>query len=178
MCSSLGLCASWTLLTIFFPMLGKFLAIISSNIFSGPFCLSASYGTPRMWMLMHLMCHRSLWLSSFFLIFFFYILLCGIDLYHCALQVIYLFSASVVLLLIPSSVLFSLCFLFFSSSRSLVCISCISSIVFPRSLIVFIIIILNSFSGRLPISSSFSCFLSGFILSLHLADSFLLFHPD
>ena len=132
-------------------------------------------------MLMHLMFyHRSLRLSSFFFFShsFFYILFCGIVLYHCALQVIYLFFASVILLLIPSSVLFNLWFLFFSSSKSLICISCISSIVFPRSWIIFIIIILNSFSGRLPISSSFSCFLRGFILSLHLADSFLLFHPD
>ena len=32
--------ASWTWMTIFFSMLGKFSAIISSNIFSGPFCLS------------------------------------------------------------------------------------------------------------------------------------------
>ena len=34
------LCASWTWLTIFFPMLGKFSAIISSNIFSDHFSLS------------------------------------------------------------------------------------------------------------------------------------------
>ena len=37
--SCLGLCVSWTELIIFFPMLVKFSAIISSNIFSGPFCL-------------------------------------------------------------------------------------------------------------------------------------------
>ena len=35
----LGLCASWALLTISFPMLEKFAAIISSSIFSGPFPL-------------------------------------------------------------------------------------------------------------------------------------------
>ena len=49
--------------------------------------------------------------------------------------------------------------LFFSSSRSLLNISCIfsirASILFPRFLIIFTIIILNSFSGTLPISSSF-----------------------
>ena len=45
------LCASWTWLTIFFPMLGKFSAIISSNIFSGPFSLSSPSGTPVMQML-------------------------------------------------------------------------------------------------------------------------------
>ena len=45
--------------------------------------------------------------------------------------------------------------LLFSFSRSLLNLSCIFSIVFPRSWIIFTIIILNSFSGRLPISSSF-----------------------
>ena len=59
------LCASWTSLTISFPLLGKFSAIISSNIFSGPFFLS-SPGTPMMQMLVHLMLsQRSLRLSSF-----------------------------------------------------------------------------------------------------------------
>ena len=33
------LCASWTWVAISFPMLGNFSAIISSNIFSGPFSL-------------------------------------------------------------------------------------------------------------------------------------------
>ena len=37
-------------------------------------------------------------------------------------------------------------------------ISCMFSIVFPRSWIIFIIIILNSFSEKLPVSTSFSCF--------------------
>ena len=32
-------CASWTWLTISFPMLGTFSAFTSSNIFSGPFSL-------------------------------------------------------------------------------------------------------------------------------------------
>ena len=52
--------------------------------------------------------------------------------------------------------------LFLNSSRSLLNISCIflifASILFPRSWIIFTIIILNSFSGRFPISPSFSCF--------------------
>ena len=38
------LCASWTWVAISFPMLGKFLTIISSNIFSGPFSLSSPLG--------------------------------------------------------------------------------------------------------------------------------------
>ena len=44
--------------------------------------------------------------------------------------------------------------LLFSSSRSLLNVSCVFSILFPRFWIIFIIIILNYFSGRLPISSS------------------------
>ena len=51
--------------------------------------------------------------------------------------------------------LFIIVCLLFSSSRSLLNVSCISSILFPRFWIIFTIIILNSFSGRLPISSSF-----------------------
>ena len=38
------LCTSWTWVTDSFPMLGKFLAIISSYIFSGPFCLFSFWG--------------------------------------------------------------------------------------------------------------------------------------
>ena len=71
-------------------------------------------------------------------------------------------SASVILLLISSHVLFTSVYLFFSTSRSLVIISCIfsifASILFLRSWTIFTIIILNSFSGRLLISTSFHCF--------------------
>ena len=60
-----------------------------------------------------------------------------------------------------SSVLFNSVCLFFSSSRSLVNIYCIfsifASIVFLRSWIIFTII-LNSISGRLPVSTSLSCY--------------------
>ena len=42
-----------------------------------------------------------------------------------------------------------------SSSRSLLNVSCIFSILFPRFWIFFTIIILNSVSGKLPTSSSF-----------------------
>ena len=66
--------------------------------------------------------------------------------------------------------LFCFCFLlvycsslFFSFFGSLVNISCIFSILFLRSWIIFTIIILNSFSGSLPIPTSFSCFSGGFI---------------
>ena len=96
--------------------------------------------------------------------------------------------ASVTLLLTPSSVfLFQLLFisvcLFFSSSRSLLNISCIfcicASILFLRSWLIFTIITLNSFLGRLPISTSLSCscsFIWGFIFFLHLGHVPLLSH--
>ena len=45
--------------------------------------------------------------------------------------------------------------LLFSSSRYLLNVSCIFSILFPRFWIIFTIITLNSFSGRMPISYSF-----------------------
>ena len=48
----------------------------------------------------------------------------------------------------------SVCLLF-SSSRSLLNVSCIFSILFLRFWIIFTITTLNSFSGRLPISSLF-----------------------
>ena len=63
---------SWTLVAISFPTLGKFSTIISSSIFSYPFFLSISYGTPMIQMLGHLtLSQRSLRLSSFLLILFF-----------------------------------------------------------------------------------------------------------
>ena len=83
--------------------------------------------------------------------------------------------APIILLLVPSRMLFTsiialfiidwLFFIFFISSRSLLNISCIfsilvssqficSSILFSRFWIIFAVNILNSFSGRLPISSS------------------------
>ena len=70
-------------------------------------------------------------------------------------------SVSEILLLIPSTVfsvsvivLFVSVCLFFNSSRSLLIDSCIYSILFSRFWVIFIII-LNSFSGSLPISYSF-----------------------
>ena len=69
-----ALCASWTLLTISFPILWKFSTIISSNIFSDPFFFSSFSWTPIIQILVHLMLsQRSLRLSSilFILIFLF-----------------------------------------------------------------------------------------------------------
>ena len=76
-------------------------------------------------------------------------------------------SASVILLLISSHVLFTSVYLFFSTSRSLVIISFIfsifASIIILRSWTIITIIIQNSFSGSLPVSTSFSCFSCPFI---------------
>ena len=64
------LCASWTWLTISFPMLGKFSAIILSNIFLGPFSLSSPSGNPTMQILVCLiLSQRSLRLFSFFFLY-------------------------------------------------------------------------------------------------------------
>ena len=41
--SCLGPCDSWTWLTISIPMLGTFSAVLSSNVFSGPFSFSDPY---------------------------------------------------------------------------------------------------------------------------------------
>ena len=62
---------SWTWVAISFPILGKFSTIISSSIFSQPFFLSSSPGTPMFQMLGRLtLSQRSLRLSSFLLILF------------------------------------------------------------------------------------------------------------
>ena len=71
-------------------------------------------------------------------------------------------SASDILLLIPSRVVLisvillfvSVC-LFFNCYRSLLIDYCMFSILFSRFLIIFTLIILNSFSGSLPLSCSF-----------------------
>jgi len=107
-------------------------------------------------MLVHLMLsQRSLRLSSFLLILF--SIFCFMAMISTILSSRSLIhsSASVILLLIPSSVLFLYVFI---SSRALVNSFHIFSILFLKSWIIFTIIILNSFSGRLPISTSFSCF--------------------
>ena len=64
-----------------------------------------------------------------------------------------------IMLLIPSSILFIPVCMFFSSSKCLV--TFLPSARSLRSCIIYTIITLNSFSGRLPISTLFSCF-SGF----------------
>ena len=161
---------SWTWVAISFPISGKFSIIISSSIFSWTFFLSSSSGTPMIQMLGHLtLSQRSLRLSSFLLILF-SSLLHLFPPFYLPLNLSY---ASVILLLVPSRLLlisvialFITDYLFFISSRSLLNISCIFSILVSclficnfilcsRFWIIFTIIILNSFSGRLPIFSAF-----------------------
>ena len=63
---------SWTWVAISFSILRKFSTIISASIFSWPFFLSSSSGTPMIQMLRHLtLFQRSLRLYSFILILFF-----------------------------------------------------------------------------------------------------------
>ena len=74
---------SWTWVAISFPFVGKFPAIISSSNFSWPFFLSSSSGTPMIQMLGHFtLSQRSLSLSSFLLILFFFFPLCFIYFHH------------------------------------------------------------------------------------------------
>ena len=117
--SCLGLRASWTWLTVSFLTLGKFSAITSSNIFSGPFSLSFPSGTSVIQILVHLMLsQRSLRLSSFYFILF--------SIYSVAVISTILYSRSfihsfalVIRPLIPSSVLFiSVCLFFISSMQT------------------------------------------------------------
>ena len=149
------LCSFWIWLTTSFPVLGKFSAIISPNIFSGPH--PPLSGTPTMWMMVHsVLFQRSLRLSPFFIFHsFFYILFCSNDFYHYVFQVTSLFFCINYSVSDSSSVLFtSLCWLFSSSVKFLA----YSAFFSPKSYIIFTIIVLNSFSGRSSISTSFSCF--------------------
>ena len=62
---------SWTWVAISFPILWVFSTIIYSSIFSWPFFLSSSFGTPMILMLGHLtLLQRSLRLSPFLLFVF------------------------------------------------------------------------------------------------------------
>ena len=169
-------CVSWTWLTISFCILGKFSENFQGNqdnqlfkYFLRFFFYSPS-GIPIMQLLVCLMLsQRSLRLSSFlFILFSIFCSVAGISTILSSRSFI-CSSASVILLWIPYSVLFIFACLFFSSSRSLVNISCIfsvsafilflnhySEIIHYHSCKSFISIIMNSFSGMLPISTSFS----------------------
>ena len=117
------LCASWIWLIISFFMLGKFSTIISSQIFSCPFFLSYSSGTPLIQMLVHLiLSHRSLKLSSvLFILFTLFTLFCSSEVISTVLSSSSLirFSSSDLRLLISSRVFF---FFFLNFSNCVVCL--------------------------------------------------------
>ena len=88
--SCLGLSGFLGLGWLFPSPLGKFSPIISSSIFSWPFFLPSSSGTPMIQMLGRLtLSQRSLRLSSFLLIFFFFFPLCFIYFYHSIFHLTY-----------------------------------------------------------------------------------------
>lgn len=65
------LCISWTLVTVFLPMLGNYSAIIFWNIFSDVLFLSLPSVSPIMWTLvLSMLLPRSLKLSSFLFCFY------------------------------------------------------------------------------------------------------------
>ena len=148
MCSSLGLsCLGLSVLLDLFDYFlshaGEVLAIISSDIFSGPLSLSSSE-TPIMQIVVRVMLSQRSDFISFHS--FSYILSCSIDFHHSVFQVTYPFF-------LPQLFRYG----FFLGYCSSVCLffgssSCIF-IHFPRSWIIFTVIILNCFSGRLPSST-------------------------
>jgi len=94
--------------------------------------------------------------SFYFILFFrsYFHHLSSSSLIHSSIADILLFIPSRVFL-ISVNVLFVYVCLCFNSSRFLLIDSCIFSFLFSRFLIISTIIILNSFSGSVPISSSF-----------------------
>ena len=148
-------------------MLGNFLALISLNIFSGPFSLSPPSKTPIMWMLVHvILFQRSLRPYSFFFHSSFFILFHGSVFHYSCLSshlfvlLPHLFCYWFLLEYISVIILFiSVCSLKVLSLLNISCIfSVCTSILILRSCIVFsFVFTLNSFSGRLPISTSLSC---------------------
>ena len=151
------LCAFWTWLTISFSMLRKFKTIISSKIFLYHFFFSSSSGTPynsNVGVFYIIPEVSETVLSSFHS--FYFILLFRSYFHQFIFQLtdsFFCFSYSVLIpsrvFLISIIVLFVSVYLFFNSSRSLLTDSYIFSILFSRSLVIFTIIILNSFSGSL-----------------------------
>ena len=107
---------SWTWVAIFFPILGKFSTIASSRIFSWPFFLSSSSGTPMIQMLGHLTLSQVVSVpgcpivSEVVLISFnsFFLFSSLLHLFPPFYLSPHLSSASIILLLVPSRVFFYL----------------------------------------------------------------------
>ena len=85
-----NLWTSWTWLTISFPLLEKFSAIIFANFFSSPSSLFF-FWDPYNQMLVHLMLSQSSVRLSSSLFILFCILLCGSDFHHSVLLIVQLF---------------------------------------------------------------------------------------
>ena len=160
------LCPSWTWMTVSFSRLGKFSPVISSNMFSAPFYLSSPSGTPILWIFVHLiLSQRALKLSSFLFILFPFFCLVAVISTTPSLSLLIHFSVSFSLQLIPSSVFFISVTVFFSSLFSLLYFLslCLISYWFyfffsQVQWAFFVTITLNSSSGKLLISISFSNF--------------------
>ena len=163
-------------MSVSFPILGKFLAIISSGISLWPFFFfSSPSGTPMIQMLVCLiLIQRSFRLSS--ILFIPFSLFFSVAVISTILPSTSLIHSSVlvILLLIPCGIFFisniHLSLLALKSYSCLIKISCnfsiCASIIFPISWIIVIIIVnWNSFSGKLSISSSFSCFVCFYLSS-------------
>ena len=162
--------AFWTWLTISFTMLGSF-QLLSLQMFSWVLSLFSFWDPYNMNVdVFNVVPEVSYAVFIFFFHSFFCILFCSSDFRHSFFQVTHWFFCPLFcywfLLVYYSS-------LSFSSSRYLVNISSIFFILFPRSWIICTIIILNSFSGRLPISTPFSCFPG--VLFFHLGVLLYLF---
>ena len=162
------LCASWTCVAISFPMLGMFLTIIFSNIFFRCFLFLFSFWDPYNlnvggFNVVPELCETIF--NSFLFIYFCFVLLLGSHFHHSIFQLTCSFFCLTYSAIDSFQSIFHFIYcvvhhsLFFSSFRSLLNISCIfsicTSILFLRCWIIFTIITLNLFSGRLFISFSF-----------------------
>ena len=146
-------------------MLGKFSAIFSSDVFFSPFSLSSPFGTPMIWILVHLkLSQSSLILLSFLFNLFPRFFSASVISSSLSSTLLIRSFATCILLLVPSSEFFIsvivFCistFLIFKSYVSLFTVSynlsIFASSLFPRSQIIFTII-----SLKFVISRSLSCF--------------------
>ena len=109
-------CASWIWASRSFPILGKFLAIISLNIFSVPFSLSPPSGTSIIHMLMCLTLPQScLWQSLFLFHFFSLFYSTSVISTNLSSTLFIHSSASCILLLVVSNDFFLFQLLYFAS---------------------------------------------------------------
>ena len=170
----LGLCASWTCMSISFTRLGKFSFIICSNKFSISCSSSSPSGTPMIQMLVHLkLSHRFLNLSLVFWILVFSFCSDWLFISSCCSKSLIWIPASFPSLLVPCRFFFiSLCnfhfFLYFlpysMSSLSIL----ITSVLNSASDRLAVSILLNSFAGLLFCSLIWAIFLHLFILAASL----------